>query len=251
MQGVIATLYADESLASAERDSLVRQIDRGYGLNEDLETFLRIAQSEPSTAEAAALMHGMRMSCPENLFEISVVSLLLQNTTIARTTQMMRNILQRYGTAVEFDGQSLMTFPAPSAVADASEAELREVCRLGYRAKYVPAFATFFMDHDEESLWANEPDQVMALLQTIKGVGPYTSGVIASHCVRDFSRLSLDVWNTPIASTALFGHPDADHASVAAGLDQRFSGFSGLALLYMTELIALETPLVPLTEAPS
>lgn len=38
----------------------------------------------------------------------------------------------------------------------------------------------------------------MTNFQTIKGVGPYTATVIASHAVWDHSAIGLDVWNRKI-----------------------------------------------------
>ncbi|MGH3869989.1 MAG: hypothetical protein ACRDSR_00490 [Pseudonocardiaceae bacterium] len=56
------------------------------------------------------------------LFEIAIISLLLQNATVARTTQMMTNLLDHYGRVVTFDGQGQVL----RSVADAPEGtELR------------------------------------------------------------------------------------------------------------------------------
>jgi len=247
-RGVIAVLFADCRLTTEDRNRLSRRIDVAYGLSEDLRQFSKLARADSATASAARFLRGMRMSCPESLFEISIISLLLQNTTISRTTQMMHNILVHHGIPVTFDGVSLFAFPSPAELAAVTEQTLRLHCRLGYRAKYLPAFATFFKDIDDEVLRACGPVRVAELLQKVKGVGPYTAGVIASHSMRDFSALSLDVWNTPIASTALFGRPEVGQSVVRRTLTKRFSQFSGLALLYMTEFAFRKKPVVQLID---
>jgi 3-methyladenine DNA glycosylase/8-oxoguanine DNA glycosylase len=172
-------------------------------------------------------------SCPENLFEIAIISLLLQNATVARTTQMMTNLLDHYGQVAEFDGVQLKAFFTPEEVAGVEEATFRERDRLGYRAKYIGRFAEFFRDHDV----ADHADkaELMAEFQTIKGVGPYTAAIIASHAVRDPAALGLDVWNRKLLAKRFLGVDDAEPDVVMAEMTRLVPGYEGLAGLYVIE----------------
>ncbi len=129
-----AEVYADGTWRRANRDRLEARLVHSYGLNESVSDFIDQAERVPAMREPLAVMAGMRQSCPENLFEIAIISLLLQNATVTRTTQMMTNLLDHYGSVVEFGGVRLKAFFTPVEIAGLDEAILRERDRLGYRA---------------------------------------------------------------------------------------------------------------------
>lgn len=228
---------------------LARRVTHSYGLDEDLTEFVKLASKSDAMDHALQRFCGMRQSCPENLFEIAIISLLLQNATIARTTQMMNNLLTHYGQTVSFDSVTLRAFFTPNEIAPITEQRLREVDRLGYRAKYIGRFAEFFIEHDPDQLESTDKQSLMTKFQTIKGVGPYTAAVIASHAVRDHSAIGLDVWNRKILARKLLNQDDADAEVVRAKLAQLFPGWEGLVGLYLVEEEYVANPVSALVDA--
>lgn len=241
-------IYASGPWEQDNTALLRRRVVHAYGLDEDLTAFVKIAASAQAMKKPLATFAGMRQSCPENLFEIAIISLLLQNATIARTTQMMKNLLDHYGHVVTFDGVTLRAFFTPKEIVSITEVQLREVDRLGYRAKYIGRFAEFFIEHDPDTFDATDKESLMEKFQTIKGVGPYTAAVIASHAVRDHSAIGLDVWNRKILARKLLGLDDADVDTVRAEVSRVFPGWEGLAGLYLVEEDYAENPSSPLLE---
>ena len=134
-QTLRAEIYSDTSWAPQDRARLAARLNHSYGLTEDVGQFVDQAARVPQMREPLTALAGMRQSCPENLFEIAIISLLLQNATVARTTQMMTNLLDHYGRRVSFGGVTLKTFFTPSEILGIAEAVFRERDRLGYRAK--------------------------------------------------------------------------------------------------------------------
>jgi 3-methyladenine DNA glycosylase/8-oxoguanine DNA glycosylase len=246
-QHIDARVFSNAPLQNDLLNKLQARLIHSYGLEEDLGAFNKLAQRVRGIDEPLQRLFGMRMSCPENVFEIAIISLLLQNTTVARSTQMMRSILQRYGSSVCFDGVLLNCFFSAERILGIPEIELREHCRLGYRAKYFPAFAKYFYDHDPDLLLALPYDQAMKKLQSIKGVGPYTSGIICSHALRRTDAVGLDSWNRKIAAKALLGVEDASSTEVLSRLHELFPGYEGTALMYFVENEFIDQPVVPLT----
>lgn len=243
---LIASVFANKSWNKEICEKLVQRIDHAYGLHEDISSFVDLAKKNDVIGDTLRKLAGMRMSCPESLFEIAIISLLLQNTTVARSTQMMGKLLSNYGKKVEFDGQELLCFFSPEDMMDITEQELREICRLGYRAKYLPAFAHYFAKHDPDLFMQLDRESIMAELQSIKGVGPYTAGVIASHALRDTEAVGLDTWNRKIVAKALLELDDAEPDLVLAKLKELFPGYPGTALMYLVENEYINSPVVPL-----
>jgi 3-methyladenine DNA glycosylase/8-oxoguanine DNA glycosylase len=230
-----AEVYADRAWTGTDRDRLTARLIHSYGLNEDISAFVAQAERVPPMQGPLAELAGMRQSCPENLFEIAIISLLLQNATVARTTQMMTNLLDHYGQVVEFDGVTLKAFFTPEEIAGVDEATFRERDRLGYRAKYIGRFAEFFAAHDPDVADHADKAELMTEFQTIKGVGPYTAAIIASHAVRDPSALGLDVWNRKLLAKRFLDQDDAEPDVVMTEMTRLFPGYEGLAGLYVIE----------------
>ncbi len=243
-------VYGRDGWRPEDTEALRQRAVHAYGLDEDLSPFISLASPLPVMARPLRLFCGMRQSCPENLFEIAIISLMLQNATIARTMQMMDNLLTHYGRLVTFDGVTLRAFFTPQEVVSVTEQQLRETDRLGYRAKYVGRFAEFFMEHDPDTFSITDKESLMTEFQTIKGVGPYTAAVIAGHAVRDHSAIGLDVWNRKILARKLLDRDDADAEEVRAELTRLFPSWEGLAGLYMVEEEYLHNPVSPLIDRP-
>ncbi|MGH3627618.1 MAG: DNA-3-methyladenine glycosylase family protein [Sciscionella sp.] len=232
---VRAEVYSDGNWRKADRHRLTDRLIHSYGLDEDISAFVALAEQIPPMREPLQALAGMRQSCPENLFEIAIISLLLQNATVARTTQMMSNLLDHYGAAATFDGVTLKAFFTPDEITSVDEAAFRERDRLGYRAKYIGRFAEFFTTHDPDEVDHGSKAELMTEFQTIKGVGPYTAAIIAGHAVRDPSALGLDVWNRKLLAKRFLGVDDAEAEVVMAEMRRLFPGYEGLAGLYVIE----------------
>jgi 3-methyladenine DNA glycosylase/8-oxoguanine DNA glycosylase len=147
----------------------------------------------------------------------------------------MTNLLDHYGLLVEFADATLKAFFTPQEIVGVDEATFRERDRLGYRAKYIGRFADFFRDHDPDEVDQHSKSDLMAEFQTIKGVGPYTAAIMASHAVRDPSALGLDVWNRKLLAQRFLAMDDAEPGLVAAEMTQLFPGYEGVAGLYVIE----------------
>ncbi len=248
---VLVRVFSDRDLTFDEDASLRSRIVYSYGLDEDISNFLSLAASRDATADAARLLCGMRMSCPESIFEISVLGVLLQNTTVARTEQMLERMLSAYGGVLEFDGIRLRCFFPAARLAKATPDELRECCKLGYRAPTISAIAHHFARRPE-SAWGHitqgsTNDQFLREeLVKVRGIGPFTANVIASHALRKASEPALDAWNTPIAARHLGMTEQASRSDVQSRLMREYPGWAALALLYMVEAEYATHPVVPL-----
>lgn len=232
---VRAEVYADGVWRETGRTRLTARLTHSYGLDEDIAAFIARAEQVPPMREPLKALAGMRQSCPENLFEIAIISLLLQNATVARTTQMMTNLLDHYGRVVEFDGVTLKAFFRPDEIAGMDEATFRGRDRLGYRAKYIGRFAEFFASRDLGLADHTDKAELVREFQTIKGVGPYTAAIIAGHAVRDPSALALDVWNRKLLAKRFLDVDDAEAGVVMAEMTRLFPGYEELAGLYVIE----------------
>lgn len=252
--GIRAQVFAPRPFTGAERAYLSARLRLAYGLDFPIKAFYEAVSSDRALVGGPiASLYGMRASCPETLFEILVISLVLQNTTAKRSGQMLAVLLETFGDSMLIDGQELYAFCDVNRLAASSERELREGCRLGYRARYLQAIAEGFARGvvDEDRVRRLPEAEAKVELMRLKGVGPYSAHVALSSALQNPNLVSLDVWNRKILSRFLFGHPDASAREVVEAAEARWNGFKGLAALYIIEDLYRETPASPLAEAGS
>lgn len=124
--GIRANIYSNTALNKEEKQELIYRLRQSYGLDEILTKFYAITRKDPLIKKSVASMKGMRNSCPHTLFEILCISLVLQNTNVKRSQNMLNFLLENYGQKIEFDNQKMYSFFTPEKIAKVSEQELEK-----------------------------------------------------------------------------------------------------------------------------
>lgn len=228
------TVYSNITISDENKEKIINRVIRSYGLHEKSD--VRNKKNYPKKLkQLIKKFNGMRISCPESLYEMSIISLVLQNATINRTIQMFSNLLDNYGKIIKFDEKILKVFFSPAEMLNVSEEELKEVCRLGYRKKYIVPYSIFFLNNSDEELMSLEKNELLEKLQQIKGVGTYTSNVLASHVLRSKSDVGLDCWNTKIFGKYLFDDENISIENLYIKLEKEYSEDRGIICTYIIE----------------
>jgi len=131
------------------------------------------------------------------------------------------------------------TFPAPAAMAAASNAFYRNTVRAGYRGAYLKGLAQSVAAKmvDLEALGQATPDELpddelAARLLALPGVGPYAAAHIMMMLGR-YSRLVLDSWTRPTYARIANRKRATDDAMKFRF--RRYGRYAGLAFwLYLT-----------------
>jgi 3-methyladenine DNA glycosylase/8-oxoguanine DNA glycosylase len=235
------TVFATEGWSALHTDTLRCRLVAGYGLHEDASVFYDRFTSDTVLAPAIRDLRGMRSSCPESVFELLILAVLLQNTTVHRSRDMLNALLDLAGGDVLFDGVQLAHFCSPSILLRLGVGPLREVARVGYREKTLLAIADFFTKrpHDETS---GSRHDLLGELCGIRGIGPYTAGVAAASAFRDPRAYGLDVWNRRILAGALGAPEDVQPDDLKLQIKSRFAPFEGIAVEFLVEHAYFNNP---------
>jgi 3-methyladenine DNA glycosylase/8-oxoguanine DNA glycosylase len=157
------------------RDSreLRRKIGRMFQLDLDLSEFHARAKGSPAHEWVTGAGFG-RLLCGSTLFEDVVKIITTTNTMWRQTVRMNELLVEKYGRATRGGTHA---FPLPEDVAQVSEEELKEQCRLGYRAKSVSLLARGMADGSIDVDAISDPSQTTEELfrsyLTLPGIGPY------------------------------------------------------------------------------
>ena len=135
----------------------VDRVRRMFQLDVDVAEFVELTRDSPAHAWVEEAGFG-RLLCGATVWEDAVKIVCTTNTTWRQTVRMVELLVAKCGR----DG----AFPEQADVARFSEEELKEECRLGYRAKSILALARTVIPDDARE------DMYRAYLQ-LPGIGPY------------------------------------------------------------------------------
>jgi 3-methyladenine DNA glycosylase/8-oxoguanine DNA glycosylase len=230
------SIYSRSKIDELTKKALIEEISFRLGFNEDIREFISIASKDPVMKEPLKKLKGMRVTALESLYELLIIAIMLQNANVSRTRSMMRNLLEKFGKKVEFDGKELYAFFTPKDIVKAKRKDL-DVCKLGYRDKFVLAISKSFLNGevDEMKLRRVTKEEAKRELMKLMGIGEYSAGIFLFEALKHYDELVLDIWNTPILAKQLFGKESQDRKKVLQEMEKRFGKWKGLAGLYILE----------------
>jgi len=196
-QGLHVKLYSDRDIGKNDLDLVRATVNRCWGLDEDMEGFYRIAGHPPTIGRVVQRHRGMRPLSSFEPFRTVCITILLQNTTMARTNAMISSLVMHYGYSVSFDGVSLRHWPSPERLAKVRPDEFRSECRLGFRAERLSSTSQVITAGrpDLSQLSEIPTEEAKELLMELKGIGEYSAEMILLG-LRRWDVFPIDVWST-------------------------------------------------------
>ena len=180
---------------------------------------------------------GMRMSCAYSLYEYLVVAVVLQNTTVRRSTQMLAALFERFGTRMRFDGHELDCFWTPQALLRASEADLRRL-KVGYRAKSLLRIAASLAEQEvrESALRGVAREVAHQELLRLYGVGPASVWYVLADVFHHYDAFDvISPWEQKIYSRILFKRELVPAQQILRTVKRRWGRWRMLASHYLFE----------------
>lgn len=188
-------------LVEVEHTGRLRQADLAFlttrlvtmlHLDLDLAPFHRRMKTHPEFAWMAKARAG-RMLRGATFFEDVIKMILTTNCSWSFTERMNERLVAAFGSGTG----AARDFPTPEALADSSEARLRNDIKLGYRAPYVLALsrrvASGSVDIEAFRSATAPAAELFKELRALEGVGPYAAGNLLKLLGR-FDYLGLDSW---------------------------------------------------------
>jgi 3-methyladenine DNA glycosylase/8-oxoguanine DNA glycosylase len=230
------TIYSKSRVSQQKIEEIVRELEWRYGLREDIRDFFKEFEHDKFLEPTFKRLRGMRNNCANSLYELLIISIVLQNATVRRTVQMMNNLFNSYGTKLRFDSKELSTYWSPEDLTKVSEVELR-LLKVGYRAKMIKRVSEAFADReiDELKLRQMSTGDSKKELMKLYGVGPATAEIILSGYLRRYDTFDLKgkFWEQKILSRVMFKKKLVSNEEIAEEFDGRYGKWKGLAFNYI------------------
>lgn len=188
-------LYVEASAGGlrvpAGREKLARfYFELDLSLREIYATF----PGDAAMTAALGFCHGLRI-VRQPAWECLATFITSAMKQVAHIAQISHILRERYGTAVQWEGETLFGYPSAERLAKATEAELRE-CRLGFRAKNLLGAARMIASGEVnlEAIGVMPDAEARAELCRLPGVGEKVANCALLFGFNRLSAFPIDVW---------------------------------------------------------
>lgn len=171
-------------------------LDRDYG------EIKRELSKDPVLKEAIKFGEGIRILNQEP-FETLISFIISANNQIPRIKKSIELISKNYGNKIDTQNQikdkvyeAQYSFPSPEELSKISPEELKEICKVGFRAERIINTSKIIAsgDIDLSSIYSLTKDEGKELLMTLPGVGPKVSECILLFAFNKDDAFPVDVW---------------------------------------------------------
>lgn len=221
--------YAED----ADPDDVLCTVANRLSVEEVLSGFYEVARRDPVLSHAVEDLYGLHSTGPADLFSSCALAITLQMAPWRRSESMMQCLVTEYGDTATFDDHEVQLWPAARTIADVDAAELRDRCRLGYRAEYLVGTAQAICDGFPtlEELAEMGRGEAKDKLLELPGIGDYSADIVNPH-----GGFPIDSWSAEVFAKLLFDEEvtgrDAVERVKEEGLE-RYRDCSWLAFLYV------------------
>ena len=151
------------------------EIARILSLDVDGTGFPALAETDPILGDAIRANPGLRPVCFWSPWEAACWAVIVQRSSMLIASRLKQRIADRYGAKVEVDGAVYAAFPPPVTLVDAGGLGLP-----AQKEEWIRGLARAALDGllTTEYLRSLTPDEALAELRALPGVGPFSAGLI-------------------------------------------------------------------------
>jgi DNA-3-methyladenine glycosylase II len=172
-----------------DTDALATRAAAIVGADQTLDIFNEAAQQLSWLAPLAGRMRGVRPPRYPTFWEAAVNGVIFQQISIIAAGAIIGRFVARLGRTLRLGDEPLFTFPEPERVATEDTDALRAIGLSAVKIATLRQIAAELASGlDERTLESLPTDDLIERLQQIKGIGPWTSALVA---LRGFGRLDL------------------------------------------------------------
>lgn len=231
---VLCEVFSHQKLDSNKTERLHYTVAWMLSAQEDIRPFYTLAKRDSLVNVLVHDLYGMRRTKRPDIFPQLILAVTLRMAPIKRSDQMMTLLIEEYGEKVAFDGKEITYWSSPATIAKKDVKELKERCKLGYRAPVLKDIAEALCKGFPtlRELEAMPAEEAKAKLMELKGIGEYSADIVSPH-----PGFALDVWSAKIFNLLLFGKEPESPRTVIPRLkkiaEKRWGRWRGYVFTYV------------------
>lgn len=233
-------IFSNKRLKRDFLEELKQETIWRYNLDLDLRGFYKDVRKDPLLPFVIKKFYGLRPMHHGSLYEYLIIAIMLQNTVVRRSVNMLQTLFENYGHLVEYDNQKFWCYWEPSILAKADERKLRGL-KMGYRAKSLIRVSKALAkgEINELALRSERKEQQEKSLLALYGVGPQSVGYIMFDVFHHWDYIrNISPWEQKIYTHIFFNKDHEKNLIPVAKMLRKFEKWNkwkGLAVHYVWE----------------
>ncbi|MGA4991301.1 DNA-3-methyladenine glycosylase family protein [Nonomuraea bangladeshensis] len=155
--------------------SIRGEVARIFSLDVDGTGFAKAGEADPVLGDVQRRRPGLRPLCFWSPWEAACWAVIVQRSSMLVASRVKQRIAARFGAEVVVDGQAFQAFPPPVSLLEAGGLGLP-----AQKEEWVRGLARAALDGvlTTEHLRSLAPEEALAELRALPGVGPFSAGLI-------------------------------------------------------------------------
>jgi len=223
-------LVVEVLLGDLRRDELKkvgRFVSLWFDLERNLKPFYQLLNQDERLSYMVERYHGLRLMGIPDLFEAMCWCVIGQQINLSFAHSVKRQLVEKYGSYLKYEGQRHYLFPKPEILAGLSVEALRELQFSRRKAEYTIGIARQFAEGmlSKSALVEMEnTEQMLSTLLDVRGVGPWTANYVLMKSLQRPDCITYGDTGLQSSLSALLG---LDRKPTSEEVESFFDPFSG------------------------
>ncbi|MCX7871975.1 MAG: hypothetical protein N2487_01670 [Verrucomicrobiae bacterium] len=207
----------------------------------DIKKIIHSFPEDEHMNQAIKTCRGLRIVKQEP-WECLATFLMSSSKQIVQIKQIIHNLCEQFGEPISSPNPALQrAFPEPTAIAAASETELR-ACKMGFRATYLKNTAQIISDSkiNLSELTRLPLEQARNNLLSLPGVGPKIANCVLLFSLGFMRAFPVDVWVKKVLQTCYNKPETLSKIEIEKFIDGYFGEYAGYAQQYLFHFIRIK-----------
>ncbi|GEC90816.1 DNA-3-methyladenine glycosylase family protein [Brevibacillus brevis] len=228
------------NLSTTDQQLLEKMIRRTFSADLDLSVIYEQMREEKELAILTERFRGLRLMLDADLFQCMVKTIIGQQINLTFAANLTERLVTLAGEPVENqNGEGIIAFPTPDAVARLTVEDLRSLQFSQRKAEYMIDFARAIVNEtvDLERLWTMKDEEIITCLTSLRGIGRWTV-----ECLLMFGMGRLDL--LPAADIGLrngivllYGMESKPNENDIRKLGEKWAPWRSIYCLYVWEAV--------------
>ncbi len=231
------TVYSKNSLSGEDLDHIQNKIRWMLGLDEDLrEFYAHVEEHDPILSQFTKRLRGLRAPATPTVFEAVIHALVEQQISFNFAGKVKSRLVQKFGDAMEVEGETYYAFPKPDRLSRTTPQELRTLQLSRRKGEYIVGVASKVAsgEFDFEALKFQPNQTVVEEISKLRGLGKWTAEMVMVRGMRKLDAIPAD----DVALRRLISHYYFNDAKVSNEqardlAEERWGRYRGYAAFYL------------------
>lgn len=231
---VSAAVYSNDSLSDIEGE-VRKAAERMISARDDLKEFHAAVRGDAAMAQLVASMPGLKPLRTPDLWTTLIWALIDQQLSNAAGRAIRKRFAERFGPAIDVEGERVHVVPDPEMVRNASYLEIAAAGLSKRKAQYAQEIAEAVLagKTDLEKISAMPTQDALQHLVDLRGVGMWTAEIAAIFGLGERDILPADDLGVRKAIGQIYRLPALPEAAEVRRIGEQWAGWRSYAAVYL------------------